>query len=192
MAATDGHRERRADELMKPVLDAAVGLPFRLVVLEEPNKILTDLETCEDDGETKSRMEWWERKDEMRELKAAAHKQRLALRAEKSEGERKAAAKQRQRARAAAQKRPWERKDESDLDIKAAKKQQLALHKEEEEAYARDGNEKLLSDAALANRLASWGWIPEISTREARIRLLKRFEKRGPVSVGTHQRTPYG
>ena len=191
MAATDGHRERRADELMKPVLDAAVGLPFRLVVLEEPNKILTDLETCEDDGEKKS-LSWWERKEEMRELKAAAHKQRLALRAGKSEGERKAAAKQRQRARAAAQKRPWERKDESDLDIKAAKKQQLALHKEEEEAYARDGNEKLLSDAALANRLASWGWIPEISTREARIRLLKRFEKRGPVSVGTHQRTPYG
>ena len=123
----------------------------------------------------------------MRESKAAAHKQRLALRAEKGEGERKAAAKQRQRARAATQKRPWERKNESDLDIKAAKKEQLALlaetHKKREEAYDRDGNEKLLSDAALANRLASWGWIRESSTREAMIRLLKRFEKRGPVSL---------
>ena len=44
------------------------------------------------------------------------------------EGERKAAAKQGQRARAGAEKRPWERKGEreSDLDCKAAKKQRAA------------------------------------------------------------------
>ena len=44
------------------------------------------------------------------------------------EGERKAAAKQGQRARAGADKRPWERKgeSESDLDCKAAKKQRTA------------------------------------------------------------------
>ena len=44
------------------------------------------------------------------------------------EGERKAAAKQGQRARAGAEKRPWERKGEreSDLDCKAAKKQRTA------------------------------------------------------------------
>ena len=150
----------------------------------------TPIMTCEGESEQKC---WWERKEDERERKAAAHKQRLALRAEKGEGERKAAAKQGQRARAGAEKRPWERKGESDR--RAAKKQQLARVlaenlKREEEAYDRTGDAKLLSDAALANRLASWGWIPEISTREARMRLLKRFEKRGPVSVGSVSTNP--
>ena len=85
----------------------------------------TPIMTCEGESEQKC---WWERKEDERERKAAAHKQRLALRAEKGEGERKAAAKQGQRARAGADKRPWERKgeSESDLDCKAAKKQRTA------------------------------------------------------------------
>ena len=124
----------------------------------------------------------WERREDQRERKAAAHKERLALRAGKTKSEGLAAAQQRQRARAAAERRPWEREREAE-----AKKQRLALQAEKirahEDEYDRSGDVNLLSDAALTHRLVSLGWIPESSGRKARELLLKRFEKRGPVSA---------
>ena len=63
----------------------------------------------------------WDRREDERERKRAAHKQRLALRAKKPERERKAAAKQ--RARAGAERRPWERKEDEREREAAAQKQ---------------------------------------------------------------------
>ena len=129
----------------------------------------------------------WARREDQRERKAAAHRKRLALRAEKTKSEGLSAAQQRQR--------PWEREEGEREREAEAKKQRLALQAEkikgEEDEYDRSGNVNSLSDAALAHRLISLGWMQESSGRKARELILKRFENRGPVSAAPEPSNPF-